>query len=194
MSTASSSATYRVKTDTRPTRTRTNGDVEVSARRTGPRISIDFLLNFTNPSGYRPAATISAEAPDVDVVDHDVDSQLPTIHSEENLAFYDQPLDITDDFYYFPFFLSSEENVELSSGGINYFPMSDPELMSAFETRAGEMVSLLCAQQLPLQDQYDGGEARPGPSVASALFTAANVRHFVWAFFHYFHSSFTVIH
>ncbi|KAI9159188.1 hypothetical protein HJFPF1_07196 [Paramyrothecium foliicola] len=195
MSFASPKAISRVEIDTYTIHRETD-DVEASANRSLARISVDFLLNFTDPSGYRPAAAISAEATDLNAAEYDVDSQIPSIHSEDALALHDQPFEDIDDFlsgYCFPLSVPGEKGERMSTGTINSIA-SDTELMFALEARAGEMVTQLVAQQLSLQERDGGVENNLDVSLANVVFTAANVRQFVWAFFHYFHSQFPILH
>ncbi|KAI4617052.1 uncharacterized protein J4E87_008565 [Alternaria ethzedia] len=73
-------------------------------------ISIDFLLNFTNPSGYRPSAAIAAEATELDDADgeahvqpHDQDQHMA--HEQSFFEFADLP----SVFFGFPFLVSGRE-------------------------------------------------------------------------------------
>ncbi|KAI4673085.1 uncharacterized protein J4E78_001591 [Alternaria triticimaculans] len=73
-------------------------------------ISIDFLLNFTNPSGYRPSAAIAAEAAELDGADGEAHVQS---HAQDRDMTQDQSFfefaDLPSVFFGFPFLVSGRE-------------------------------------------------------------------------------------
>lgn len=195
MGLASSNLASTPEVDMRSTYRETE-DIETSASRTGGHISIDFLLNFTDPSGYRPSAAIAAEAVDLATEEYDLNFQISSFPSARTLAFHHQPFDNTDNFlfgYCFPLSMPQYGTEEVSHRAKNCVA-SNPELISALEVRAGEMVAQLFAQQSLLQERYGSIEATLDASLANLVFTAANMQHCVWAFFRYFHSQFPILH
>lgn len=195
MDIASSCATSRVGVVVRPNPRQTN-KAEAPASGNGARISIDFLLNFTDPSGDRPSATIAAEATNLNIVGHDINSQILPIYTEDPLSFHDQSFANTDDsfsVYYFPPFLAAGEHEGTYPGMINNLS-ADPEILSTYEVRAKEMLSQILGQQPSVQERNIGAHTSPDTSLASEVFSSTNIQYFVWAYFHHFHNQFPILH
>ncbi|PSN73800.1 hypothetical protein BS50DRAFT_614831 [Corynespora cassiicola Philippines] len=188
-------ATSDIEVEVRPTR-RETGNAEAGASKKGTRISIDFLLKFTDPSGYRPSAAIAAEATDLDTIE-DVDSQVPSFYPGRSLTLQNQPFSDADElcseYFCFPLLMSRGEGKE-AFPRVRGCPASDHEETSVLEARAREIVSRLLAQQSLMQQRDSGVQASFDALFANSVFTVANVRHFVWGFFHYFHDQFPILH
>ena len=164
----------------------------VSGQRGG--ISIDFLLNFTNPSGYRPSATIAAEAAELDDPDGEAHTQLnlEDQHMAHDQAFFDL-VDVPSVFFGFPFLMSGKEfeyTSPIISGSLT------PELEDAYalEVRVRELIHQLSAQYNSMLERNADVQPTFDIQLAEAVVTVGNVRHFVWAFFRYFHYSFPILH
>ena len=167
---------------------------ETSTDRQRVGISIDFLLNFTNPSGYRPSAAIAAEAAELDGADgeahvqpHDADQDMT--HDQSFFEFADLP----SVFFSFPFVVSGRE-VDYASPIISDGLTPELEDAYAFEVRVREMLQQLSAKHSSMLERGDAVDATFDYQLAEAVFTVGNVRHFVWAFFRYFHYSFPILH
>ncbi|KAI4615215.1 hypothetical protein J4E83_006941 [Alternaria metachromatica] len=167
---------------------------ETSTDRQRVGISIDFLLNFTNPSGYRPSAAIAAEAAELDDADgeahvqpHDADQDMT--HDQSFFEFADLP----SVFFSFPFVVSGRE-VDYASPIISDGLTPELEDAYAFEVRVREMLQQLSAKHSSMLERGDAVDATFDYQLAEAVFTVGNVRHFVWAFFRYFHYSFPILH
>jgi hypothetical protein len=173
------------------------GNTEATASGGCGRISIDFLLNFTNPSGYGPSATIAAEAADLNIVEDDVvfwDAQLGL---NDHHTVHDQPFcnpgDFLSVFSGFPS-LMPERNDGDGCFLVRDCLTSDLEGASALEARIKEMVYQLFAQQSSMLDRNSGIQASFDIELSEVVFTVANVSHFLWGFFHYFHDQFPILH
>ncbi|KAI4688217.1 uncharacterized protein J4E84_005147 [Alternaria hordeiaustralica] len=167
---------------------------ETSTDRQRVGISIDFLLNFTNPSGYRPSAAIAAEAAELDGADgethvqpHDADQDMT--HDQSFFEFADLP----SVFFSFPFVVSGRE-VDYASPIISDGLTPELEDAYAFEVRVREMLQQLSAKHSSMLERGDAVDATFDYQLAEAVFTVGNVRHFVRAFFRYFHYSFPILH
>jgi hypothetical protein len=173
------------------------GNAEANASGGCGRISIDFLLNFTNPSGYGPSATIAAEAADPNIVEDDAifwDAQLGL---KDHHTVHDQPFCDPGDFFSvfssFPSLMSARNDGDCSFL-VRDCLMSDLEGTSALEARIKEIVHQLFAQQRSMLDRNSGIQASFDIELSEVVFTVANVSHFLWGFFHYFHDQFPILH
>ncbi|KAG9194397.1 hypothetical protein G6011_04432 [Alternaria panax] len=162
-----------------------------SAQRGG--ISIDFLLNFTNPSGYRPSATIAAEATELDDADGEAHAQLNPAdqHMANHQTFFDFA-DVPSVFFGFPFLMGRD--AEYPSPMINDSLTPELEDAYALEVRVRELIHQLSAQHTSMLERNDAVQTTFDIQYAESVFTVGNVRHFIWAFFRYFHYSFPILH
>ncbi|PVH72467.1 hypothetical protein DL98DRAFT_610666 [Cadophora sp. DSE1049] len=176
---ASSSVTSHIKDDVHPSH-RESDNAEASASGSHGPIAIDFLLNFTDPSGYCPSAAVAAEAALLNIAE---DGDNFRILQPYHLALYDQPFSDVDDlssmFVRCPFLNSEGENTETTA---------------VLEVRVSEMVSQLRAQHYSMQECDRGVQANFDGPLADFAFTVVNVRHLVRGFFGCFHNHFPILH
>lgn len=171
-----------------------HNDNESNANGQRVGISIDFLLNFTSPSGYRPSAAIAAEAAELD--DQDGMTHVQPDTHDQDMA-HDQSFfefaDIPSVFFGFPFLVSGRE---YDYESLIKNDSLTPELEDAYalEVRVREMLQQLSAKHSSMLERNDAVDATFDYQLAEAVFTVGNVRHFVWAFFRYFHYSFPILH
>jgi hypothetical protein len=192
----SSSAISRIDVDVHSSH-RTPFNIEISAGGECGRISVDFLLNLTNPSGYRPSAAIAAEAPEIDNIEENAVSWAPQVLLKDHLTVLDQPFGDTGDFssfvFGFPSLTSEREDGEVFSLIKGCLP-TDREATPALEVRIGELLRQLSAQQVSILERNSDAQATFDVQLAELVFTVTNVECFVWEFFHYFHDQFPVLH
>lgn len=192
----SSSATAHTGLDAKSSG-KANGNPKATASGKDKRISIEFLLNFTDPSGYRQSAAIAAEAADIISVEDAVDFHVRQIYLEDPLAPLDQLFCDTGGFdpmyTRYPSLMSREDQSEVCTV-LNGSSVLDQEETSALEGRIEEVVSLLFAQQSLMGKCDSCVQANFDMSLANVVFTVANVQHFIWSFFHYFHDQLPIFH
>ncbi|KAJ4985110.1 hypothetical protein SVAN01_09413 [Stagonosporopsis vannaccii] len=195
MDLASASATSCVTVNAPPARRKTDS-AETGVYGQGTRISVDFLLNFTDPSGYRSSAAIAAEVLESSSVVDDINPHVQPFYLDDNLPFDDQSFAQMEGLFSthcLPPLMprGDDKDASHSSGGC---PALGPELMSTLEIRAKEMVSQLLSQQALMRKCDSGTQTSFEISLANSVFTAANLRQFIWRFFRYFHSQFPILH
>ncbi|CAN9289622.1 unnamed protein product [Alternaria alternata] len=189
---ASSPATPRSDVDARSSHSQA-GDAGPTSNGQRGGISIDFLLNFTNPSGYRPSAVIAAEAAELDDVDGEARAQLdPTDQQMANDQMFFDFADVPSVFFGFPFLM--ERDAEYPSPMISDSLTPELEDAYALEVRIRELIHELSAQYSSMLERNDAIQMAFDLQFAESVFTVGNVRHFVWAFFRYFHFSFPILH
>lgn len=196
LSLACSSATERSDLDKHPTH-RKAGDAEANVGGECGLISFDFLLSFTNPSGFRPSAAIAAEAVDLQTIEHKADSWDPQNHSGDHHTVHGQPFcepgDSSSVFFGFPFPVPEKEDrsvLPVVRGCLT----SDLETTSVLEARLNELLSQLSAKRNSMLECDSDTKASFDLQLAKDVFTVANVRLFVCDYFHYFHDQFPVLH
>jgi hypothetical protein len=177
------SSSHRQACDTGP---------KASGQRGG--ISIEFLLNFTDPSGYRTSATIAAETAELDDPNGATHTQSNLEHQQmaHDEAFFDIT-DVPSMFFGFPYLMSGREagyTSPMIGGSLT------PELEDAYalEVRVRELIHQLSAQYSSMLERNIDIQPAFDIQLAEAVFTVGNVRHFVWAFFRYFNYSFHILH
>lgn len=194
----SSSATPQIGVNVQSSYRHT-GNAESSTGAECGRLSIDFLLNFTNPLGYRPSATIAAEAPDAITIEHTVETGDPQLRTRDRYTVHSPPsldsFEFPTVFLSFPYLAPEEgERGEGSVPVINDYAVSDSKELSALEARISELMCQLSAHQDSMLERSGITEAHFDVQLAGIVFAEVNVRQFVWQFFHYFHDSFPVLH
>ncbi|KAH6628969.1 hypothetical protein C7974DRAFT_393562 [Boeremia exigua] len=163
------------------------------------RHSIDFLLNFTSPLGYRPSAAIAAEATNVITVEHSAESWNSQFRTNDHYSVQSPPSRDSDDFPtvflgFPPLMPGEEEGRDGSMPVIKDCSLSDLEEAFALEGRINELICQLSAHQDSMLEHGSIAEARFDVQLARFVFDKANVRQFIWEFFHYFHDQFPVLH
>ncbi|KAF2819313.1 hypothetical protein CC86DRAFT_413014 [Ophiobolus disseminans] len=173
------------------------GTAEPSSGGESGRISIDFLLNFTNPLGYGPSTAIAAEASALEMLDTSADVWSPQIRLKDDHMIHNLPsYDLNDPSSVFLGFSSMMPERE----DWNVFPLDGdylaplPETTSTLAIRTREMVGQLFAQQRSMMESDSTMLANFDAALAEMVFTVANVNHFIWGFFHYFHDQFPILH
>lgn len=159
-------------------------------------ISVDFLLNFTDPSGFRPSAAIVAEAPELNGKDGEASTLQPRVHVNDhhiNEQSFSELLDDSSVFFGFPFLMSEMED-EYAAPIIGSALMPELDETYALKVRVKELVHHLSAQHNSMLGLNNGYHGAFDMQLAETIFTVANVRHFVSSFFQYFHYSFPVLH
>ncbi|KAH7069228.1 hypothetical protein BKA63DRAFT_451013 [Paraphoma chrysanthemicola] len=178
----------------------THGNADSSDIRNGNRragISVEFLLNFTDPSGYRPSAAIAADAINLNSIEDSTGIQGPPFYLRNPPTSHDQSFSNTDETafmnLFFPAPAPSDEFAKAEPRPRRY-PISESEGTFALEIRAREIVSQLGARQSRMQESDGGAQANFDAPLADAVFTVANIQHFIWGYFHYFHDQFPILH
>jgi hypothetical protein len=187
---ASSSAT--------PNATRSQAsDADTSASRQRGGISIEFLLSFTNPSGYRPSAAIAAEAAELSTIDGEASPLQPQLRLEDHQLLHEQSFsdiaDVSSMFFGFPFMMFGTEDEYAPPIITSGLPPCLDEAY-ALEVRLRELIHHLSVQYSSMLERKNGIQTNFNFQLAETLFTVGNVRHCVWSFFHYFHYSFPILH
>ncbi|KAF2849811.1 hypothetical protein T440DRAFT_468877 [Plenodomus tracheiphilus IPT5] len=160
-------------------------------------ISIEFLLNFTNPSGYRPSAAIAAEAADLNTRENNDYSQTAKLQAKDYLLPHHQAMyDITDtqsSVLGFSF-LTTERGDEEILAVDRFWAAADVQRSSGLEARVREIICQLSAQHKLMLERGSGLLGSFDVQLAEVVFTVANLKHFIWGYFHYFHAQYPVLH
>jgi hypothetical protein len=134
-----------------------HADTSASEQRGG--ISIEFLLNFTNPSGYRPSAAIAAEAAELNTIDGEASPLQSQLRLEDHQIVHEQSFsdlgDFSSIFFGFPFMMFGTEDeyaTPIISSGLS------PGLDEAYalEVRVRELIHHLSVQHSSILERKNG--------------------------------------
>ncbi|KAH7111805.1 hypothetical protein B0J11DRAFT_190920 [Dendryphion nanum] len=168
-------------------------DSNTSSGRECGRMPIDFLLNFTNASGYSASTAVAADAVDPSTAKNEVGHSNPQLYLEDNYMAYETPFwDFDDPFLNFFDVSPSRFSGEYCFNHDDPSPKHQETL--ALEARMSSIVYELSAMHNSGLRHDFGVETNFDVQLAAVVFTVANLRRFTWGFFHYFHHHIPIIH
>ncbi|KAF2844051.1 hypothetical protein T440DRAFT_473706 [Plenodomus tracheiphilus IPT5] len=164
------------------------GATEASSSRTVEQIPLDFLLTLTTPGSYHASTAVAVNAFESDATEGETSCLSPQSYP-------------TDDYEGLETLLWDPEPCSLESFGYTsseiaqqvVFDEHYPEALTA-ETRMSEMVHGLSAMHNLKYGHTSRIQGDFSIELAQAVFTVANLRRFVWGYFHRYYDYLPIIH
>ncbi|KAF4990481.1 hypothetical protein FDECE_14365 [Fusarium decemcellulare] len=151
----------------------------------GPRARVEFLLRFTEPSPYGTFAAVIADTAGQSHVQDENTCPSPTSHEAPQLLLGD--VFLWDQGDHFPVLFEA-----LAGPGEELCPESDDRVMLA--QRASEMAAELSLSYEVVKKNNPNAPIYFNVTAAESVFTEANLRQFVWAYFSRLHSYIPITH